>query len=147
MGFKVVAISRGSDKEVLIRQLGAHEYIDADATDPAKALAAMGGARLIFCTAPSGKAISGLVGGLSRGGELIFVAAPSDPLQFPAGLLLGSGRSVKGWAGGSMADTLRFAMLVNAMPMVETFPLEKTAEAFKKMMDADVRFRAVLVME
>jgi len=53
----------------------------------ANARAAMGGARLILCTAPNGKAISGLVGGLSRGGELIFVAAPNDPLQFPAGLL------------------------------------------------------------
>jgi D-arabinose 1-dehydrogenase-like Zn-dependent alcohol dehydrogenase len=147
MGFKTVAISRGRDKEGLIRKIGVHEYIDANSADPAKALAAMGGARVILCTAPSGKAISALVPGLSRGGEFIIVAAPNDPLQFHPGLLLGSGRSVKGWAGGSMADALRFAMLVNVMPMVETFPLEQAAEAYQKMMNAEVHFRAVLTME
>ena len=147
MGFKTVAISRSRDKEELIRKLGAHEFIDANHTDPAKALTALGGARVILCTAPSGKAISALVPGLSRGGEFIIVAAPYDPLQFHPGLLLGSGRSVKGWAGGKMADVLRFATLVNAMPMVETFLLEKAAEAYQKMINAEVRFRAVLVME
>ena len=147
MGFKTVAISRGRDKEAPIRTLGAHEYVDANATDPAKALAAMGGARVILCTAPSGKAISALLPGLSRGGEFIIVAAPNDPLQFHPGLLLGSGRSVKGWAGGNVPDALHFAMLANVMPVVETFPLERAGEAYQKMMNAEVRFRAVLTME
>ena len=45
MGFRVVAIGRGSDiaKEALA--LGAHRYIDAREEDAAVALQAMGGAR------------------------------------------------------------------------------------------------------
>src|SRR5262245_52268801 len=35
MGFRVAAIARGTDKEQLARQLGAHLYIDSQAGDPA----------------------------------------------------------------------------------------------------------------
>src|SRR5579859_7342588 len=35
MGFRTVGIARGQDKEPLARQLGAHHYIDSQATDPA----------------------------------------------------------------------------------------------------------------
>lgn len=35
-GFRTVAISRGSDKEERIRQLGAHHYINSDKEDPAR---------------------------------------------------------------------------------------------------------------
>ena len=77
---------------------------------------------------------------------MIIVAAPGDPLQIHAGMLLGSGRSIKGWVGGSMAETLRFARRMKTMPMVETFPLEQAAQAYEAMMSAGVRFRAVLTM-
>src|SRR4029434_1218351 len=39
MGFNTVAIARGQDKEALARQLGAHRYIDSQATDAANELA------------------------------------------------------------------------------------------------------------
>ena len=47
MGFKTVAINRGNDKEALARQLGAHHYIDATATDVVAELQKLGGANLI----------------------------------------------------------------------------------------------------
>ena len=37
-------------------------------------------------------------------------------------------------------------MRFNVMPMIETFPLERAAEAFEKMMSAKVHFRSVLTM-
>src|SRR5262249_49724930 len=43
MGFRTVAMNRGSAKEELSKQLGAHEYIDTTATDAAKRLQEMGG--------------------------------------------------------------------------------------------------------
>jgi D-arabinose 1-dehydrogenase-like Zn-dependent alcohol dehydrogenase len=58
MGFKTVAVGRGKDKEPLARKLGAHHYIDTDATDGAKELQKLGGAQVILATAPSAKAIS-----------------------------------------------------------------------------------------
>ena len=57
-GYRTVAISRGKDKEALAYQLGAHFYIDADASDAAAELKKLGGARVILATAPNSKAIS-----------------------------------------------------------------------------------------
>ena len=44
----------------------------------------MGGAKVILATAPSGKAISGLVGGLKYKGKLVIVAAPNDNINVSA---------------------------------------------------------------
>src|SRR6185436_1983009 len=43
MGFKTIAIARGSDKEPLARQLGAHHYIDSQKQDVAVELVKLGG--------------------------------------------------------------------------------------------------------
>src|SRR5580698_3777956 len=61
MGFRTVAIGRGGDKQALAKKLGAHEYIDTGAGDPAEALQKMGGAHVILATAPDSKSISALV--------------------------------------------------------------------------------------
>jgi D-arabinose 1-dehydrogenase-like Zn-dependent alcohol dehydrogenase len=50
MGFKTVAIARGSDKEPLARTLGAAHYIDSRAQDPAEELAKLGGPE--WCSQP-----------------------------------------------------------------------------------------------
>jgi D-arabinose 1-dehydrogenase-like Zn-dependent alcohol dehydrogenase len=78
-GFRVVAISRGKDKEELARKLGAHQYVDAAATNPAEELTRLGGARVILATAPNSQAISALVDGLGLNGKLLTVAAPWIP--------------------------------------------------------------------
>src|SRR6202045_2559457 len=54
MGFEVVAIARGADKVELAKKLGAHHYIDSATTDPAGALQALGGAKVILITAAGG---------------------------------------------------------------------------------------------
>jgi D-arabinose 1-dehydrogenase-like Zn-dependent alcohol dehydrogenase len=146
LGFRPVVISRGREKEPLARKLGAREYIDAAAGETAKELQRLGGARVILCTAPSGKAITGLLGGLGRGGQMMIVTFPGDPVIVPAGLLLGMKRSIAGWVGGNMEDTIRFSMLTGVAPMIEEFPLEQAALAYDKMMTAKVHFRSVLKM-
>ena len=145
MGFKTVALSRGREKEALAHQLGAHDYIDTTAGNAAQALKKMGGARLILGTAPNGKAIAELFGGLVRNGQLIIVAAPRDPIQIPGGQLLGGG-SLSGSVGGSIAEAIDFSMVFGVRPMVEVFPLEQAALAFEKMMTSKVHFRSVLQM-
>jgi D-arabinose 1-dehydrogenase-like Zn-dependent alcohol dehydrogenase len=146
LGFKTVALSRGRDKEALALELGAHVYVDTEATDAAKELQKLGGARVILATAPNAKAISGLVNGLGMGGVLIIVAAVNEPMQVFPGQLFRGDRSIKGWHGRRPGDALEFSVLFNVLPMVETFPLERAAEAFDKMMSATVHFRSVLTM-
>jgi propanol-preferring alcohol dehydrogenase len=147
LGFTTVAMSRNKEKGALAYKLGAHCFIDTSASDPAKELKAMGGAKVILCTAPDAKAISGLIGGLARGGQLVIVAAARDMIQIPPALFLGSGLSIKGSVGGDIEEAVRFSLLFKVFPMVEVFPLEQAATAFQKMMEAKVHFRAVLKME
>jgi D-arabinose 1-dehydrogenase-like Zn-dependent alcohol dehydrogenase len=146
LGYQTVVLSRGREKEELAYQLGAHAYIDTDASDAVKELRALGGARVILCTAPNSKAISGLIGGLSRNGKMIIVTGASEPLQFSPSLLLGGSRSISGWVSGSIEEAVRFSMLFGVVPMVEVFPLEQAALAFEKMLASKVHFRAVLTM-
>lgn len=57
---EVAAISRGAEKEKLVRELGAHHYIDSNKENPAEALRALGGAKVILTTASNAKVISSL---------------------------------------------------------------------------------------
>jgi D-arabinose 1-dehydrogenase-like Zn-dependent alcohol dehydrogenase len=79
MGFRVVAIARGAEKEALALELGAHLYIDSVAGDAAAELTTLGGARLILATASSAEAMSALIPGLAQGGELVAVGADTGP--------------------------------------------------------------------
>ncbi|GHO97901.1 alcohol dehydrogenase [Reticulibacter mediterranei] len=146
-GFRTVAVSRGKDKERLARELGADEYIDTEASDPVQELLRMGGARVVLTTAPSGKAIASIIGGVGVNGQLLVVAAPGDATDLYLASLISGTRSIQGWASGTAMDsedTLNFSTLRGVLPLVETFPLERADEAYHRMMSNQVRFRAVL---
>ena len=53
MGFRVVAIGRGTDTALDAQGLGAHSYIDTETQDAAQALTAIGGAKAIIATVGS----------------------------------------------------------------------------------------------
>jgi alcohol dehydrogenase len=72
-GFRTVAVNRGRDKENLARSLGAHDYIDNAAADPAKALQAMGGAKAILATVTSAQAMQAIAGGLGPNGTMMMI--------------------------------------------------------------------------
>ncbi|MGA2822863.1 MAG: alcohol dehydrogenase [Bacteroidales bacterium] len=144
LGFRTIVLSRGKEKEELAYKLGAHIYIDTDTGDAAKQLLKLGGARVILCTAPNGKAISDLIPGLGRNGQAIIVTGATNMMNIPPVLLLGGERSIRGFASGNIDDAIRFSILTKVIPMVEVFPLEQAALAYEKMMSAKVHFRSVL---
>jgi len=149
MGFRTVAIGRGGDKEALVKQLGAHQYIDSDAGAPAAALKALGGAAVILATAPDSRAISALVDGLGPDGKLVIVGAGLEPLSITPLQLIFTRRTVRGWPSGTAKDsedTLQFSSLSGVRPMIERYPLEKVAEAYDQMISGRARFRVVLTM-
>jgi propanol-preferring alcohol dehydrogenase len=145
MGFRTIAVSRGTEKEKLVRQLGAHAYIDAAATDAGKELQKLGGAKYILCTAGNVKALENLVGGLQFGGELCFVAIPEGPLTLNGAQLLTQALRVGGFVGGNKDDAVKFSVLAGIKPICEEFPIEKAQEAYDKMLNASVKFRSVIV--
>ena len=149
MGFQTIALGRGKDKEPLAKKLGAHHYFNSDLVDPVKELQKLGGARVILATAPSAKAISAVVEGLSPNGNLVVPAAPLEPLTIGALPLIMGRRLVSGTYSGTARDsqdTLEFSALTGVHPMIEKFPLSRAAEAYERMHSGKVRFRVVLTM-
>lgn len=73
-GYRVVAISRGADKEKFARELGAHEYIDTNQGEPGAALSKLGGAALIVTTNPHADQFPELMKGLGPMGKLLVLS-------------------------------------------------------------------------
>ncbi len=149
LGFRTVAIGRGGDKQALARKLGAHEYVDTSAGDPAQALQKMGGAQVVLATAPDSKSISALVNGLATRGTLMVVGASFESLTVAPLQLIPGSKSIRGWASGTARDSqdaLEFSAFSGVRPMIERFPLEKAADAYQQMISGKARFRVVLTM-
>jgi len=148
-GYQVAAIGRGPGNSELAKKLGADVYIDSVAADAAAELQKLGGARVILATAPSGKSMSSLVGGLGPNGVLLVIGASADPIEVPTPALIFGRKRIQGWSAGiptDSEDTLRLAEMTGVRPMIEKMPLEKAAEAYDRMMSGKARFRMVLTM-
>jgi len=148
-GYRVAAIGRKPENAGLAKKLGADLYIDSASTDAATELQKLGGARVILATAPSGKAMSSLVGGLGANGTLLVVGASAEPIGVSPNQLLFGRKRIQGWPGGmptDSEDTLRFAEMTGVRPMIEKLPLEKAPEAYARMIEGKARFRMVLVV-
>jgi len=148
-GYKVAAIGRGSENAALAKKLGASVYIDSTSTNAAEALRTLGGAEVILATAPNSKAMSDLFEGLGPNGKLMVIGVAADPIEVTPIQLVSGSRTIQGWASGTSADeedTVRFAELSGVRPMIETYPLEKAAEGYARMISGKAQFRVVLTM-
>jgi len=149
LGFRVVAVSRGSDKEELARSLGAHEYVDTERGDPAAALRSLGGARAILATVTEAGAMQAVVGGLGPNGTMLVIGGVGM-LSVDSFALLSKRAAVKGWYSGTSVDsedTLRFSQLNKVESMNEVYPLEQAQAAYERMMSGKARFRVVLKID
>jgi hypothetical protein len=86
--------SRGPDKADLAKKLGTHHYIDSIASDPAHALQALGGAKVILVTADEGKTTAATFKGLCPGGVSIVLGVGSEPIDVPDTDLIIGGRKL-----------------------------------------------------
>src|SRR5215469_10747460 len=137
MGFEVAAIARGSGTAELAKKLGAHHYIDSAATDPAAALQALGGAKVILITASGGKTVAATFKGLRPGGVSIDVGVGPEPIEVTSMDLIFGSRKLEGALTGDPATgdaTLRFSALSGVSAMIETAPLNQAPAAYTKMM-------------
>jgi alcohol dehydrogenase len=149
MGFRVAAVGRGQDIAKDAFDLGAHVYIDTNQEDAAEKLRSMGGAKAIIATIGNPAAVSSLMGGLAPQGRLVLLGAGKDPLPVAAGFLVGGERSVMGSITGSPHENekaLDFSVLTGVRPLIQTMPLERAFDAYRRMKSGDVKFRMVLTM-
>jgi propanol-preferring alcohol dehydrogenase len=150
MGFEVAAIGRGIESAELAKKLGAHHYIDSAADDPAAALQALGGAKVILITASGGSTVATTFKGLRPGGVTVDVGVGPEPIEITGMDLIFGERKVAGSLTGNPATgdaTLRFSALSGVSAMIETVPLDQAAAAYAKMMAGQARFRMVLITE
>ncbi|MGH2822961.1 MAG: zinc-binding dehydrogenase [Thermoleophilaceae bacterium] len=148
-GYKVVAIGLGPENGALAKKLGATAYIDSRATNAAEELQKLGGARVILATAPSSRAMSELFDGLGTNGKLMVIGTDFAPIEVTPLQLISGTRTIQGWSTGApidAEDALRFAEQTGVRPMIETYPLERAAEAYARMLSGDAQFRVVLTM-
>jgi len=90
-----------------------------------------------------------LLPGLKTRGKLAVVGVSGDAIPVNGVPLIFGGRSVVGSLTGraiETQDTLDFSVLTDVRPMIETLPLARAAEAYKRMMDGKARYRVVLTM-
>jgi D-arabinose 1-dehydrogenase-like Zn-dependent alcohol dehydrogenase len=147
MGFETVAIARGEDKGPLAKRLGAHHYIDSNASDVGAALKKLGGARVVLATATSASAMAATVGGLGYDGTLLIVGAAHEPLELATAMMIGGRQGLRAWPSGTCVDsedTMNFAARTGVRAMIETVPLAQAQTGYDKMMSGDARFRMVL---
>lgn len=149
MGFETVAIARGPEREAAAKDLGAHHYIDSNATDVAAELRRLGGAAVVLATAANAKAMADTVAGLGPRGELVTVGVTPEPLPISSLDLINGGFSVTGHPSGTARDieeTLHFAALTGVRAVIEERPLAQAADAFERMNSGRARYRVVLIV-
>jgi propanol-preferring alcohol dehydrogenase len=147
LGYRVVAIARGTDKAYLAAQLGAVHYIDSTTEDPGGALQKLGGAAAIIATAASGASMSPLIAGLAPRGHLVIVGAAPDPVSVSTVEMIFGGRTVMGSLTGrpiENEDNLTFSARKGIRPMTETMSFPDAPKAYERMMSGEARFRVVL---
>src|SRR5499425_1808238 len=148
-GYKVAAIGRGPENAALAKKLGAAVYIDSKAVNAATELQKFGGAQAILATAPNSRAMSELIDGLAPTGRFMVVGITLDPIAVTPLQLITGERALQGSAVGTPTDsedTMNFSVLTGVRPMIETYPLERAAEAYERMMSGKAQFRVVLTM-
>jgi D-arabinose 1-dehydrogenase-like Zn-dependent alcohol dehydrogenase len=93
--------------------------------------------------------MTAMLGGLAIGGKLVVIGVSPEPIQADPFFLLTSQLSVAGWYAGTSIDsedTLAFSKRQGVHSMNEVFPLDRVGEAYERMMNSKLRFRAVLNM-
>ncbi|APG87158.1 alcohol dehydrogenase (plasmid) [Sinorhizobium americanum CCGM7] len=149
MGFRVVAVGRGTDIAADAMGLGAHRYIDTELENAAEVLNTMGGAKAILTTTGNPTAVAALMPALQPEGRLVVLGVGKDPLPVSPGYLVGAERGVIGSITGSPYEnekTLDFSVLTGVRPMIEIMPLERAQEAVQKMRSGNAKFRIVLTI-
>lgn len=141
-GFHTIAVSHSPDKDALIRELGA----DAIVRDGSGLMDA-GGADVILGTSNSMESMQDSIQGLRPDGRLVIMGFEAKPLMVsPADLImkrirvLGSQQNHREY----LYEALQIAASGRVKVKAEVFPFDRIKEAYEKVEQGKVRFRAVV---
>lgn len=142
-GFETIAITHSKDKEELVHKLGA-DIVVSDG----QGLREAGGADIILATSNSYKAAADTLRGLRPDGRLMFIGGSDEPFIIPSpGELLFNRHQIIGSSQNGreyLYEALDYVAKGKVKVMAETFPLDDIADAYEKVANGNVRFRAVI---
>jgi len=148
-GFETIAVTHSKDKEELAYKLGAHSVV----ADGKGLLEDQGrGADVILATTNSYKAIVDSIKGLRPDGRLILmgVSATNEPLTLSPDLYMDSlfkrDRIIYSRQNDReyLYEALDYVVKGTVRVMTEIFPLEEISNAYDKVANGNVRFKAVI---
>lgn len=142
-GFETLAVSHSSDKNSLIRELGADEIVR-----DGKGLAAAGGADIILATGNSTDAMVDAIQGLRPDGRLVVMGFEPKPLAVsPGDLIMRRLKIIGSQQNGReyLYEALDYVAKGKVKVIAETYKLADVNKAYDRVAEGKVRFRAVLV--
>jgi alcohol dehydrogenase len=142
-GFETVAVSHSPDKDKLVRELGADEIVR-----DGRGLAAAGGADVILGTSNSNDAMADTMQGLRPDGRFVLMGFEAKPLPVsPADLIVRRIKIVGSQQNGRqyLYEALDYVAKGKVKVIAETYPLAEVNEAYDRVAEGKVRFRAVIV--
>lgn len=142
-GFTTIAVTKSKDKEKMIRDLGADEIVENGA-----ALRAFGGADVLLATSNSWAATEEAAQGIRPDGRVVVMGASHEPLGFNMSMMLGRVRIMGSSQNGPeyLYEALDYAAKGRVKVVAETYKLNEIGNAYDRVADGKVRFRAVITM-
>jgi alcohol dehydrogenase len=142
-GFETIAITHSKDKEELAHKLGADVVVS-----DGQGLKEAGGADVILATGNSYKAASDTLKGLRPDGRLMLIGVSDEPFAIAAPPeLIGNRLQIIGSSQNGreyLYEALDYVAKGKVKVMTETYPLDGIANAYERVADGNVRFRAVI---
>ncbi|GAA2216030.1 alcohol dehydrogenase catalytic domain-containing protein [Nonomuraea monospora] len=142
-GYHVIAITHSPEKHDLARELGADDVVSDGA-----GLKAAGGADVLLHTAPTHAPAIDALQGLRPWGKIVLMGISADDgFPLPALTLTSHSYQVIGSAHNGpeyLTEALKIVARGDVKPMIEVFPKEKVGDAYQKLLDGELRFRAVV---
>ncbi len=142
-GFETIAVSRSSDKDKLIRELGADEIVR-----DGQGLAHIGGADVILGTSNSSDAMADTIQGLRPDGRLVVMGFELKPLPVsPADLIMRRLKIIGSQQNGReyLYEALDYVAKGKVKVLTETYKLDEISRVYERVAEGKVRFRAVIV--
>lgn len=143
-GFETIAITHSKDKVEFAHKLGADIVVPSG-----QGLKEAGGADVVLATSNSYKAASDTLKGLRPDGRLILIGVSAEPftISAPSELILNRLQVMGSTQNGReyLYEALDYVAKGKVKVIEETFPLDNISDAYERVANGKVRFRAVVI--
>ena len=142
-GFETIAVTQSKDKEKMIRDMGADEVVANG-----EKLLASGGADVLLATSNSWAATAEAAKGMRQYGRVILMGVGPEPLNYPPELMFRHVAVIGSSQNGPeyLYEALDYAAKGKVKVIAETYKLDDIGQAYNRVADGKVRFRAVITM-